>query len=354
MVKDVSKTAKLVNNPAAFMFSDIRYLLNGVQVDSVRNVGITSCMKGYFSYKRNDMVKLENAGWNIEIDESIKGRKGVLTGTSNALDVNGKFGISVPLNTLLGFAEDFKKVIMNIRQELVLIRNNDDIDVIIQPDIAKDEKVKIVIDRVVWRVPHVSVGLREQLMLTKLAGKNVNIPMPFRSWEIHEYQSLPKTTKQSWSVKTAPQLETPRFIIIGFQTNRKSRVTESMAKFDNISSSNLTVFLNGERYPYDNMNVDFESNHFAILYDMYARFQQFYYYQQSEPLLSPSQYSINAPLIGIDCSHQPEALHRSGVEIKIEFSTKKEIPDNTTAYCLILHDKAFQYSPLTKIVKQLL
>nr|XP_022910165.1 uncharacterized protein LOC111421255 [Onthophagus taurus] len=148
ITKDVSKTAKLVNNPAAFMFSDIRYLLNGVQVDSVRNVGITSCMKGYFSYKRNDMVKLENAGWNIEIDESIKDRKGVLTGTSNALDVNGKFGIS---------------------------------------DIAKDEKVKIVIDRVVWRVPHVSVGLREQLMLTKLAGKNVNIPMPFRSWEIHEY-----------------------------------------------------------------------------------------------------------------------------------------------------------------------
>lgn len=61
--KVASATAKLVNNPVAFMFSDIRYLMNRVQVDSARNLGVTSCMKGYFSYSRNKITKLENAGW---------------------------------------------------------------------------------------------------------------------------------------------------------------------------------------------------------------------------------------------------------------------------------------------------
>lgn len=350
VTKDASATAQLINNPVAFMFSDIRYLINGVQVDSVRNVGITSCMKGYLSFSPSDVLKLENAGWSVESDVSDPTKPGIIKATASALDKKGNFGLSVPLNTLLGVAEDFKKILMNVRQELVLIRNNDDTDVIVN---SVEEKVKLVIDKVLWRVPHVAVGLREQVALTKLSGRNVEMHIPFRSWEIHEYPSIPKSTKQSWSVKTAPQLETPRFIIIGFQTGKKGKMKANMAKFDNIGLTNMTVFLNGERFPYDNLNIDFDSNHFAVLYDMYARFQHSYYYKSNEPLLSPSQFVSNTPLIGIDCSYQAEALHKSGVEIRIEYSTKTEIPDGTTAYCLILHDKAFQYSPLTKIVKQL-
>lgn len=336
---DVNKTAKLINNPAAFMFSDIRYLMNGVQVDSVRNVGITSTIKGYFSFNQSEMSKLENAGWNVKEN------------TAKVVDENGKFAISVPLRTLLGFAEDFKKIVLNVRQELILIRNNDDLDIVVA---AAEESVVVQIDKIIWRVPHISVGLREQLSLTKLTERNVDIQVPFRSWEIHEYPSLPQTTKQMWAVKTAPQLETPRFILIGFQTGKKGKAAENMSKFNNIKLTNLTVFLNGERFPYDNLNIDFDNNQYAVLYDMYSRFQNSYYLQEGEPIFTPEQFKATAPLVGIDCTYQPDALHKSGVEIKIEFTTKEAIPAETTAYCLILHDKAFQYSPLTKIVKELM
>lgn len=349
VTKNASATAQLVSNAVAFMFSDIRYLINGILVDSVRNVGITSCMKGYFSCTRNEVIKLENAGWHITTGENDQ------VGVSKALDKNGNFGISVPLKTFLGFAEDFRKIMMNVRQELVLIRGHDDTDVIFQPATAPvDEKLKLIITKIVWRVPHVVVGLREQLTLTKISERNVDIHVPFRSWEIHEYPQLPQTTKQTWAVKTAPQLETPRFIIIGFQINRKGAFTGNLSLFDNINLTNLTVFLNGERFPYDNLNVDFDNNHYAVLYDMYSRFQQAYYYQESEPLFSPEEFKTYAPLIGIDCTYQQEAVHKSGVEIKIEYSTKAAIPAGTTAYALILHDRAFTYSPLTKIVKQLI
>ncbi|XP_071055510.1 uncharacterized protein [Onthophagus taurus] len=344
-----SATAKLVNNPVAFMFSDIRYLINGVQIDGVRNVGLTSCMKGYFSYTPHDIIKLANAGWNM--GEDLLGQVVPTSPVTGAImDKNGNFGLSVPLKTLIGFAEDFKTIVMNVRQELVLIRNNDDNDVLVN---RVQEPLQLKIDKVVWRMPHLAVGLREQLALTKIAGRNIDLQIPFRSWEVHEYPSLPQTTKQSWAVKTAPQLETPRFIIIGFQTKKKGKQLANMATFDNVKLTNLTVFLNGERYPYDNLNVDFDSNRVAVLYDMYTRFQKSYYGKEGEPLLTPKQFIENYPLIGIDCTYQAEALHKSGVEIRIEFTTKNPIPDGTTAYCLVLHDKAFQYFPLTKIVKQM-
>lgn len=114
------------------------------------------------------------------------------------------------------------------------------------------------------------------------------------------------------------------------------------------------MYLNGERFPYDNINIDFDNNRYAILYDMYARFQQVYYHQVGEPLLSPELFKGYYPLVGIDCSHQSDKIHKSSVEIKIEFTTKNPIPDGTTAYCLVLHDKVFHYSPLTKLVRQLM
>ena len=39
----------LVNNYVAFMFDEIRYELNGVEIDRNRNVGITSTLKNYVS-----------------------------------------------------------------------------------------------------------------------------------------------------------------------------------------------------------------------------------------------------------------------------------------------------------------
>ncbi|RLU21311.1 hypothetical protein DMN91_005684 [Ooceraea biroi] len=41
--------ARLVNNCAAFLFDEIRYELNGVEIDRSRNVGITSTFKNYAS-----------------------------------------------------------------------------------------------------------------------------------------------------------------------------------------------------------------------------------------------------------------------------------------------------------------
>ncbi|KYQ52414.1 hypothetical protein ALC60_08472 [Trachymyrmex zeteki] len=54
----------LVNNCVAFMFDEIRYELNGVEIDRNRNVGITSTLKNYVSLTYDKSLIALNAGWN--------------------------------------------------------------------------------------------------------------------------------------------------------------------------------------------------------------------------------------------------------------------------------------------------
>ena len=57
-VKDVA----LGNNCVAFMFDEIRYELDGVEIDRNRNVGITSTIKNYVSLTDEKSTMLYHAG----------------------------------------------------------------------------------------------------------------------------------------------------------------------------------------------------------------------------------------------------------------------------------------------------
>lgn len=85
---------------------------------------------------------------------------------------------------------------------------------------------------------------------------------------------------------------------------------------------------------------------------MYTQFQRYYYYRNiSEPALSTVEFMKYTPLVIIDCSHQQERLKRGAVEIRLEFECTNNIPDKTTGYCLILHNRSVRYNPLTGAVE---
>ncbi|KAJ8941523.1 hypothetical protein NQ314_010377 [Rhamnusium bicolor] len=201
-------------------------------------------------------------------------------------------------------------------------------------------------------VPHVSVGIPQQLALTKILDKNVEILLPFRSWELVEFPSLSQTTRHTWPVKTTTKLETPRHVVVAFQINRKNKVTSNMSTFDNCNLTNIRVFLNSERYPYNDLFIDFKDNKYATLYEMFSNFRHSYYEIGNEPIFTPKEFKSISPITHIDCSRQKETIQSGSVVMRIEFETSENIPNDTTAYCLILHDRLFRYNPLTKIVRQ--
>jgi len=125
----------LGNNCVAFMFDELRYELDGVEIDRNRNVGITSTIKNYISLTHQKSVNLKNAAWDL----SYNGDKNY-------------FNYCVPLNMLLGFCEDYKRVVINARHELILIRSRNDNNCLLGHSSSEAE---IELLKIQWRMPHV-------------------------------------------------------------------------------------------------------------------------------------------------------------------------------------------------------
>lgn len=319
-------------NCAAFLFDSIRYELNGVEVDKCRNVGISTLMKGLASLNRDEVRALSTSTFGI-------------SATARA----SKFSLILPLRMLLGFAEDYKSMILNLKHELILQRTRNDINCFT----GATDAFKLSISKVQWRMPHVKLDDHTQLKIMKQIERDEPIEMAFRSWDLHEYPLLPTSAKQVWSVKTSSSLTRPRYVILGFQTNRKNVITRSAASFDPCGITDVKLYLNANQYPQESMNLDFAGGRAAILYEMYTKFQESYYHDGSKVVSSPYQSFqefLESPIFIFDCSRQDEAVKTSSVDVKIEVTASDNIPANTAAYCLIIHDNIVKYRPLTNIV----
>jgi len=178
--------------------------------------------------------------------------------------------------------------------------------------------------------------------------------MTFRSWDLYEYLLVQSTTKHSWAVKIATQLEKARCVIFALQTRRKN-MSRDVSVFDDCNLTNVKLYLNSEFYPYDDLNVDFGKNRYAILFDMYARFRKTYYgYDCYKTLLTIITFLTNGSFVIIDCSRQNEFIKSATVNVRIEFNCKENVLANTTAYCLILHDRVVKYCLLSNVVRKIM
>lgn len=332
----VAVTTNLINMAVCHLFEEIRYELNGVEIDRNKKVGITSTMKGYLSLSPGQQHLLENAGW--------------LSDNNKLTDALGNFDVVIPLHFLLGFAEDYRRVVVNAKHELILTRSNTDLNAVHQTTSAV-ESVKISITKIEWLLPYIKLAVDSKAQLLNYIAKDPAISMSFRAWEMYEYPLLPQTTRHVWVVKTSTQLEKPRHVILGFQTARRNDAKKNAGEFDHCRIRDVKLYLNSQCYPYGNLNIDITNNQYAILYDMYTNFQAAYYDKEPEPLLNKRQFLTQAPLVVLDCSKQNESLKTGPVDIRLEFETDTKFPSNTAAYCMIIHDRIVDYNPISGTVK---
>ncbi|KAG7196480.1 hypothetical protein KM043_000036 [Ampulex compressa] len=249
-------------------------------------------MKNWLSLNPSQSLISENAGWCGNND------------TKNLVNNGGYFDITIPLSMLLGFAEDYRKIVVNMKHELIITRSRTDMNaVIVEPtenDPATYEDFKITLTKIEWLMPYVVVADRQKIKLLNY---------------------------------------------IAFQTKRKDEKSVNASQFDHCNISNVKLFLNSQYYPYGNLNLNINQNQYAMLYDMFANFQNAYYSKDAEPVLNKKDFIEKVPLIVIDCSKQNESLKNAPVDVRLEFEARENFPENTAAYCLILHDRIVQYNP---------
>ena len=213
----------LVNNAICHMFEEIRYEINAIEIDKCKNVGLTTLMKSWVSL--NPSQKLIIAGW-LDVEE-----------TQKPTNDDGYFDSSIPLCMILGFAEGYRKLLVNVKHELILTRSRKDINTIIQPAVADNnyEEFKFELTKIEWLMPYVFLSDKRKIPLFNYIEKKRPVVISYRSWEFYDYPLLPSSPKYVWTVKTSNQLEKPRFIIL-----------VNASQFDHCHVSNLKLFLNSQ------------------------------------------------------------------------------------------------------------
>lgn len=320
----------------AHMFSEMRYELNGFEIDRCKMPGITSTMKHLIACKHCDSDSLEL--FKLHSRERIAA---------------GRYSMIVPLRFLFGFCDDFNKILLNSKHELILVRHRTDSNMYIGEN---ELNLEFTVNKILWKVPHVSLNDTAKLAMLQSIARNDELIVPFRSWDLYDLPVVPQTRRHTWSVKTTNKVNKPRFVVVGFQTNRNNVHNRDPSLFDHCNITNIKLYLNNERFPYDDYNLNFGEHSYLEALLALMKIQYSYYNGTGGSIPMENWPSFEAfrtrTLFAFDCTRTDESIKSGMVDVRIEMEAGENIPENTSAYCLIIHDNLIRYSPFTGAVQR--
>ena len=328
----------LSNNAVAYLFDQVSYEVNGVEVDRTRKVGVTSTANVLLTRTKEEAAALKLAGWNSPIID----------------EANNTFYALVPLDMLLGVFGDYKDPLIRVRQELVLVRSRTNKDSYEFTSGADKEDVTLTLTKVQWQMPQIKYNLATEKSILDKVKSNASFQIAFRSFETHVYPQLPVSSKETWKLMTTTNVEAPSYIVVLFQTNRSDNEKLDASKFDHINLRSFRVHLNSVALPYENFNEDFEKNRYLNFYQNYLNFITDYSHGEKlcEPPLSVAEFKTVCPMFIMKCLYE-DIIKPGPLDIKIELEAHKNFPVGTTAYAILVHDVVFSYQSLSGIVKKL-
>ena len=344
-------TVTLINNGMMYLFSDVRYHLASHEIEVLQNPGHATTMLGVLKYP-DDFNKSQglNQLWipdTIIVDNNIADKdenKGFEKRFNYIIDDSapaGSFEFKIPLKHFLGFCEDYRKILYGMQQKLTLTRSgniNDPIFRLVANDIGK-----LIIDKIRWFMPHVIPSDAYRLQLDKIIEKKEKIPVGYRMLQCDTSQVPTNQKTFTWrlGVKSSPDI--PRFIIVGFQSDKNNNQTTNPAIFDNLYVRNIYVTLNAKRYPDTDYDNDFNKNHYSRIYGDASSFRKKFF--NMDELISNSgidsiSYKNLFPLYVFVVTKQSEKLKTSvsDIHIKAFFDNPpgggNNPPANTMAYAV--------------------
>ena len=327
---DDADIVTLINNSMMYLFSDIRYHLASHEIEVLKNPGQATTMLGLLKYpddfaKSQGLNQLwlkdENTGTTeIRKDQDTynKGfddRHKYIIRTSNP---KGTFSFKIPLKHFLGFCEDYKKILYGMQQRLTLTRTGDN-DAIFRVNGVGECTVDL--EKIRWFMPHVIPSDAYRLQLDKIIEKKEKIPVGYRMLQCDSTQVPTNQKTFTWrlGVKSSPDI--PRFIIVGFQTNKNNDQGTYPATFNNLLVRNIYVTLNAKRYPDTDYNNDFRKNQFSRIYGDASLFRKKFFNMDeliSNPGINPIDYKTHYPLYVFDVTKQSEKLKTSVSDIHVK------------------------------------
>ena len=344
-----ANAVSLINNGMMYLFKNIKYQLSGHEIESILNPGQATTMLGLLKYP-DDFSKSQglNQLWYKDtaataiLDNSNIGFMLRHTYIIRESDPKGTFSFRIPLKHSFDFCGDYTKIIYGMKQTLTLTRDNDNNAIF---RLAAVDAGKIRLDKIAWYMPHVLPADKDKIELYKIIEKKEKLPVGYRMIQC-DSASVPQTTSFTWRLAVKSFPEAPRFIIVGFQTNKNNRQDGNPAVFDNVRVKNIYCTLNSTRYPEVDYDISFERNQFSRVYGDVALFRSKFFNMDelvSNQNITPLDYRKLYPLFLFDVSKQSERLKYSVTDIQIKAFFDANIPANTEAYAVIISDRLMNF-----------
>jgi len=332
----------LVNNAVAFLFSQIRYLINNIEIENLMWPGQATLMKGLLTYPNEDVENL-NFCWAVDSDHTtdVKTNKGFKQRQLLIVQYpnpTGSFSFAVPLSHLFGFCDDYRKILYGVKHSLILSRQSDN-DAIYRAGAVGAGK--IMIKKLSWIMPHIIPSLEARIALEKVISEKTKIPIAFRSLQCDSI-TVPESTNFSWRLTVKTGTEHPRYIIIGFQTDQSLNQEQNVAVFKHLSVHNIFAVLNSDRYPMVDSNYNFAEGMVAKAYREASEFKKNFHgcsEKETSLCMSVIEFIELYPIYVVDIRHQSERLKTSIQDIVIKVTFSANVPANTTAYALLISDR---------------
>ena len=149
---------------------------------------------------------------------------------------------------------------------------------------------KIILSKISWFMPHVTPADKDKMELYKIIERKEKLPVGYRMIQC-DSASVPQANSFSWRLSVKSSSEVPRFIIVGFQTNKSGNQVANPSTFDNVNVSNIYVMLTSIRYPTTDYNISFLAQKFSRVYGDAAEFRSKFFNMDeliSNPNITPS------------------------------------------------------------------
>lgn len=349
-VYDDANIITLTNNAIMHLFSNCRYNLSGKELENLNHVGQATTMLGLLKYpddftKSAGMNQLwyKDTGTTASItpgnNDGFRGRHGYIV---KSPDPKGTFSFSIPLTHLFGFCEDYEKVVYGFKHVLTMVRKGDN-DAIFKADAAGAGKINLT--KLSWFMPTVVPSDMEKLALYKTIESKTNFDVGFRIRQC-DTVTLPQTTNFSWKLAVQSSPEKPRWLILGFQTDKDNDQTTNPSIFDHCNLTNAHVMLNSVRYPEIDYSLNFTQNKFSRMYKQASDFRKNYFGMDSlisNCNINPIDYKGLYPLFVFDVSKQSERLKNSITDITLKMNFSVNVAVNTQAYALVISDRIVKF-----------
>ena len=213
---------------------------------------------------------------------------------------------------LFGFKDDYTKVTYGMRDTLQLIRKGDN-DALFRTNAAGAGKV--VLSKLAGVVSIIQPNDVLKVNLYQSIAANNTIPVGYRMRQCETF-TLSQARSTVWRLGISSAPEKPRWVLVGFQTDKGGNQERNAAIFDHCNLTSMQVCLNHSRYPTADMATDFVKEQYVGVYKSFYDFACRNY--GIDNLLAGSQvnpvaYKALYPIHVFDVSKQSERLTLRGL-----------------------------------------